>query len=156
MRTTPDAFRAALFKSQTNKIVPCLLVIDHDDLAAPLYLCNNTEEISYGGQTYSPVAFLYDPPDENDMGPTSGSLTICNVDQGMVEIIRTLEDSPTITMTAILYDGTTVEPIAPVEFTLRGVTYDAMTVRGELIYEDRLDNEMLPIEMNPQRFPGVF
>jgi hypothetical protein len=156
VRTTPDAFRAALYKSQTNKILPVLMEIDHDDLAAPLYLCNNTEAIVYGGHPYQPVAFKVDFPDESDAGQTSASVTICNIDQQMVEVIRTLETSPTITITAVLYDGTNVEPVVPMGFTMRGVSYDAMMVQAELIYEDRLENEMLPIEMNPQRFPGIF
>jgi hypothetical protein len=159
-RTLTLAMRQQLFKRSTAALYPILLEIDHADMAAPVFLVNNTETLTYGGDAYLPFAFRLDPPDETEDSITGGRLTIDAVDQSLIENIRSLSTSPTLVFKAMFYyDASgvvTFEPLASWEFTMRNVTYDVSVISAELVYEDRLDNQMGPIEMSPYVMPGIF
>lgn len=159
-RTLTQAIRRQLYKQQSSVVLPILLDIDHASLSAPIRVVNNTEALTYGGNTYSPYAFRFDPPDETEDAISNARLTIDATDQTLIATIRSLSTSPTITGRAMFYydeSGTVeFEPIATWEFSLRNVQYDVSTISGELVYEDRLMNQMGPVEMTPQTFPGIF
>ena len=147
----------ALYASRTGACFCALITISHPDLASPLYLTNNGESLNYGAQVYTHYPFQFDPPDENSSTFTRATLTIDATDQSIEEIIRALKSSPTISIDAVYIsaDESTIEKVASYPFTLVNVTGDANTIKGELVFDTFLDNEMGPIEMTPSVCPGV-
>ena len=154
---TATAIQQELFKSQSGMCLPFLIQISHAswNSGTPYYFVNNTESVTYDGNTYLPFPFSFDPPDETDSGITNARLTIDAVDQSIIEMIRTVPSAPTVTIiAAYIYD--TIEELVPWTFTFRNVQYQAETVSGELIYEDRLQNQLSPISISARSFPGLF
>lgn len=166
MRSITVAAIAAMQATHTWAITPTLIEISSAETAflayAPLGVlrfCNNTESLTYLGNIYLPYAFTVDYPGETEDTITNARLTIDATDQTIVAAVRSLTNPPTVTAKAMFFpdDGLgTFEVLIPWTYTLRHVSFNASSVSGDLIYEDRLDNQMGPIRMTAQVAPGLF
>jgi hypothetical protein len=136
-----------------SAMLPILLRIDYT--GGSLYFVNNTENVVYGGNTYVACAFNFNPPDQGESGITNASLTIDAVDGTIISLIRSLTSAPTVTTVAAMYNDT-IESMVEWSFILRNVTCDGVTITGDLVYEERLENNMGPLEFTPQNAPAIF
>jgi hypothetical protein len=155
--------RASLFAEEGGFALPVLLEITHGvtGYANPLRIVNNTVDLVYDGDTYSAFGFKFDPPDVGNEGAIANArLTICAIDQQLASIIRSTSTPPTVQAVATFYSdesGSLVfEPVASWLLTVGRVQGNAETIQAELIYEDRLDNEVPADEFRPHTFPGAF
>lgn len=162
-RPIPAWIRAALYGQETSGVVTALLEITHgvSGYTNPLRICNNSVYLSYMGNTYLAFPFKFDPPDQKTDGSIANArLTICAVDQQIAGILRQTETPPTVRAIATFWSDETgsvqFEEIASWPLTLRNVSGDSMTIQGELVYEDRLDNQVPAGEFRPSLFPGLF
>lgn len=161
-RALTSTSKAALFARETGASLPVLLAITHGvaGYTNPLLIVNNNEDMVYDGDTYVGFPFRFDPPDVRGPGEiVNARLTICAVDQQIAAILRSATTIPTVTAIAAYYDdgGSTVfEEMASWDFTVRNVSGNADTITAELVYEDRLDNEVPSCEFRPTTFPGIF
>lgn len=132
-----------------------LLTIEHDDLAVPIRVVNNTEDVDSNGETYTAFPFEVSMPTDSDDGPPRMHLVIDNISREIGEAIRTITSPATVSASAVrLADPDSVEATAP-DFTLRNVTYDALTVQGDLELED-VSREPFPARTySPAEFPGL-
>ena len=163
MRTIPAWIKSALFNQETSGVVTALLEITHgvSGYDNPLRICNNTENLVFEGSTFLAFPFKFDPPDQKTDGSIANArLTICAVDQQIAGILRQTETPPTVRAIATFWLDETgsvqFEEIASWPLTLRNVSGDSMTIQGELVYEDRLDNQVPAGEFRPSLFPGLF
>ena len=163
MRTIPAWIKSALFDQETSGVVTALLEITHgvSGYDNPLRICNNTQNLTFGGNVYSAFPFKFDPPDQKTDGSIANArLTICAVDQQIAGILRQTDTPPTVRAIATFWSDETgsvqFEEIASWPLTLRNVSGDSMTIQGELVYEDRLDNQVPAGEFRPSLFPGLF
>jgi hypothetical protein len=160
-RTLTVASKTSLYSQSAGASLPILISISHTYVGAssPVYLCNNNVSLVYGGNTYLPFAFTFDPPDTTQDGIANARLVIDATDQSIIEILRSVTASPVITVRAMFYEssnGSVVfEELVPWQFTLKNVVYNINTISGDLIYEDRLQNQMGPIEFTTRTSPGV-
>ena len=160
-RTLTTAMKTALFSQYTGASLPILIELEHaySGISSPIYLCNNNVSLVYGGNTYLPYAFRFDPPDTTQDNVTNARLTIDATDQTIIEVIRSVTIAPIVIARAMFYlnsnGSITFEEIIPWRFTLRNISYDINTISGELIYEDRLKNQMGPIEFTSRTAPGL-
>ena len=163
MRTIPAWIKSALFDQETSGVVTALLEITHgvSGYDNPLRICNNTQNLTFDGNVYTAFPFKFDPPDQKTDGSIANArLTICAVDQQIAGILRQTETPPTVRAIATFWLDETgsvqFEEIASWPLTLRNVSGDSMTIQGELVYEDRLDNQVPAGEFRPSHFPGLF
>jgi len=163
MRTISTTARASLFAQEGGFALPVLLEITHGvtGYENPLRIANNPTDLVYDGDTYHGFAFRFDPPDVGNEGAISNArLSVCAVDQQLAAIIRSTETPPTVQAVAAFYSdesGSLVfEPVASWAFTVGRVQGSLDTVTAELVYEDRLDNDMPADEFRPNMFPGLF
>jgi len=156
-RSLSNKVLEALYASRTGAVFCALITISHEKLATPLYLTNNGEALTFNGQVYAHYPFQFDPPDESASTFSNAALTIDATDQSIAQMIRELDTSPTITIDAVYIseDEWTIEKVASYPFSLIDVTGDANTIKGSLVFDTFLDNEMGPIEMTPSVCPGV-
>jgi hypothetical protein len=155
-RTISAAAKAAAFAQQTDQVYLALLVIEHDDLSAPIRVVNNAADVVSGGETYTAFPFDITLPSDADDSIPHATLTISNVDRTVTEAIRTISGAPTVTISVVLAASPDTIEVGPYEMTLRNVSWDANTVSGALASEDVL-NEPFPGEfMVPDTFPGLF
>lgn len=146
----------AMFESQTDEVFLVLLAIAHPDLASPLNVVNNTQDIESGGVTYTAFPFQIKLQGETEDQITSAQLSIDNVTREIVAAIRSITSAPTVTMRIVLASQPDTVEVGPVDFVLRDVSYDAQTVSGTLGYEDRLDAHIPKDRFTPELFPGLF
>jgi hypothetical protein len=160
-RTLTIASKTALYSQSTGAVLPILLELYHTyaGIASPVYLCSNNVDLVYGGNTYTAYAFRFDPPDMTQEGNANARLVIDSTDQTIIEVLRSITVPPTIVARAMFYNDTlgvtTFEELVPWSFTVRNVVADVNTISGDLIYEDRRNNQMGPVEFTAQMFPGV-
>ena len=95
-------------------------------------------------------------PDDDDEKPPTVTLSITAVDRQVVSAVRGIDGDMTVTIEVVLASSPDTVEAGPFDFTLRGVTYDAMTIQGTLAYEDVLNEPFPGDSFTPSRFPGVF
>lgn len=124
----------------TSEVWLLLLEIDHDDLATPFYLVNNTESIVHETNTYIAYPFsIVLSTDDGERLPKV-QLTIDNVDRTLVNTIRSISDSPTVIVKLVLADTPDYVELEITDLILREVEYDAYTITGTLYADDILNS----------------
>ena len=132
-----------------------LLEIDHADLATPIQVVNNTENITSNGTEYVAFPFEITLPDSKEKATPRAKLRIDNVSREIGEAIRTITSPPSVTIKIIRQsDHDTVEA----EYSgmkLFHTYWDALSVEGTLEFED-LTREPYPARtFNPANYAGI-
>ncbi|WP_333822866.1 DUF1833 family protein [Pinisolibacter sp.] len=158
---TTQAFRDAAYPEAGSTDVVLLLLLEHDDLDAPIRLTNaaGTEDTTSGswivtalGETWLAAAIEVDLPSVSDQAPRA-RLVIPNVDQRIGEAIDGISTPATVTIWAVLdSDPDTIVGGPHGHLILRDVRVDAMTVEGSLERAD-LSRETWPRQwIRPGRY----
>ena len=184
MRTITAPTRAALQSPDGEYVSVTLLEIDHTSWANPVRITNNELPLFYNSATetatewwpsetrtpsesaypsdapdlYAAVSFKFEPPGTTEDGSiTQARITISNVDQSLTAAIRALSSPPSIKAIAVYWPNTgTTEAVASWDFILRKATGNAQNITGEIVFEDRLQNEYPAHSVTPDLFPGAF
>ena len=149
------ALRSVLAQ-QTDQVWLVLLEIVHPDLPATLYFTSDNKGTVRGSNTYIPFPFDVALPADLEGQVPRVKLTIDNVDRRIVDVLRTLDSSPTVRLLVVLADTPAVVEAGPFEFTLLDATYDVSTVSGELGFEPILSEPFPSDAYTPANFPGLF
>jgi hypothetical protein len=146
-----------LFASQTGEAFIVLLTLSHPTLANPIRVCSDGQALISNGNTYVAFPFRISLPAEAEGAPPTTELEIDNVDRSIVKAVREATGEPIqISMSVVLASSPNTIEAGPFDFTLRNVEYDASVVRGQLQYEDILNEPYPGDTMTPSRFPGLF
>ena len=133
-----------------------LLTIDHADLAEPIRVVNNTEDVTVGADTYIAFPFEIELPGEAEDQLPKARLRIDNVDRQIVDAVRTVSGTPDVTLEIVLASDPTVTEMGPFEMQLRSADYDALVVSGDLVVEDVLNIRYPGDRFTPASHPGLF
>jgi hypothetical protein len=148
--------KKAVFDQQTEEVFLILLEIDHDNLATPLRVVNNYENITSNGDLYYGFPFSVSLPSEMEDELPAVKLTIDNVDRQIVEAVRSITSPATVSLSLILASSPNNIERGPYVLKMRNVQYDAMSVSADLMVDD-IYNEPYPgITYSPTNFPGLF
>jgi hypothetical protein len=113
----------------------------------PLRLVNNTENVVSGGQTYQAYPFEVVLAAQEDNRAPEVTLRIDNVDQRLVEAIRSIGmDPPSITLRLILASTPNTVELQIDGLVLRNVDFDQFTITGTL-YADELISTRFPADV---------
>ncbi|MCK4412237.1 MAG: DUF1833 family protein [Candidatus Eisenbacteria sp.] len=157
-RTLSAAIVAAMNAQSTDKVFLTLLEIDHDDMAEPLRLVDNTEDINSDGETYRVWPFHVALAPEQEGLPVSVRLTIDNIDRTVIQALREISsapDAPTVNVSIVTSEDWDSPEIGPVEFLLSSIRYDAFAIEGTLTFQHTLDDAVPAHSMDPRNFPGL-
>ena len=147
---------SAVFAAETAEIFLVLLTMEHPDLAQPIRVVHNQQDIDSRGNTYTRFAFLPKFPDNIEGQVPRAELVIDNVSLEIVREIRQLRTAPTVKLEVIRAAAPdTVEMSLP-EFYLRNVTWDAETIRGTLSLDNVVQERFPALAFTPAHFPGLF
>lgn len=154
---TPQGIAAA--NAQTTDEAWILLAeIDHASLAVPIRVARNKENVTHGGEVYVRLAFDLDWPDAG--GRAVGSLEIDDIGEfedpatgemkTIGDYVKAVPVGDTVTVTITVVLGTDPEQIedGPTAFTLRNVRAHGLTLKGDLHFEDLMD-EPFPCDSMP-------
>lgn len=137
-RTLSNTIKQTLMAQETGAVHLLLVTIDHDELAEPVRVVDNTQNITSLGKLFVGLPFDIDLPTDRDDEMPRVRVRIDNVERTLVESIESIATPPSITLEVVLAsDPDTVE--ASFEgFTLRPVRYTALTIEGDAALEDIL------------------
>lgn len=156
MRTLSPQLKAAAFASQTPKAIITFLTLAHPSLSSSIRVCNNSQPITRGGQSYAPFAFQVDLPPEKDDQIGSARLTIDAVDLSIIQAIRSIQSPASVSIALALADQPDMTEVDYGTYTWRNLSYNSLTVSGDLAYDDILDILIPGLMATPQTVPGVF
>ena len=166
--------RAALEASAGEDDPLCFLVLDHDDLAAPIRVVSDTGtedgepvEWTYGGNDYIAFPFVLEWVTDND-GPPTARIEIANVDRTIGEVLRGLTSPATVSLTVIPPSefvtttnprteiGTATVIMSAANLSLRDVEVDAVSVRGTLASLDDTREPYPALRATQALLPGLY
>jgi len=164
-RTISQQLRDATFSQETGEVFICLLTITHPNFAEDIRVCDDPFEVLpvagvrgvvSQGEEFLFLPFAFSLPAQNDTGIATGRLSIDNIDQRMVAAVRQADSAIAIRIQIVLSSDVDTPVYDSDEFRLERVTYDALTVSGDLTME-YYDLEPFPYcRFNPSDFPGIF
>lgn len=152
---SPAAMRS-IMAQYSDEVWAILLTIEHPNLAEPIRVTSNSENIVSNGETYIAFPFGAALPSERDDQMARVQLIIDNVDRRVVEAVRTITSAPTVTMSVVLASDPDTIEAGPWEMTMRDIRYDALTVQGELSFENILNAPCPEGIFSPADFPGLY
>ena len=108
------------------------------------------------GTEFIQFPFRISLPSSADDRIPRAHLEIDNVDRTIVQTIRQLSTSPTITMDVVRASDPDVIEASFQDFQLRDARYNALTVEGDLTLESFLREPYPSAQFTPADFPGIF
>lgn len=143
--------------STTGTAPVILLEISHAQLATPVRVVNDTEDIVSDGDTYTAFAFRVALPSDIAGQLPRATLTLDNIGRELtqwidnsnggvgaqVRLMQVMRDTPDVIEYEITLD-------------LLNVTQTVSEITGELGYDDTLNLAGLPITYRPDVAPGLF
>lgn len=156
MRTLSSAALAAVFGAQTGEAFLALLTLDHAQLAAPIRVTSDSVATVSNGETYAPFPFTVALPQERDDQLAGARLVVDNIDRSIVIALRSISSAPSVTLDIVLASSPDTVEAGPFNYTLKDAKYDALTVEGELAFEDILNEAFPGGSFVPQTHPGLF
>jgi len=106
--------------------------------------------------TFAGGYFGIELPEEAGENISTVRVSIDNVDRAIVAAIRSANTPPDCNMWVVLRSSPDVVEAGPYYLTLESASYDAMTVTGELAFEDVTNRRYPAHEYTPSNTPGLF
>lgn len=151
-----NALQAMLAQDTAEVFVP-LLRVEHPDLAEPILLAYNTEQVARSDGTYLPYAFQINLPKQVEDETPTLSVTIDNTELEVNDKIRTLVGKPSVTFMVVLASSPDTVEAGPFAMSLQSADATAQTITGTLGYEQDIFAQQVPAQQYlPTNSPGLF
>ena len=134
---------------------PVLIKIYHQDMAEPLYLTDNNEDLTYNGITYKKAYFKINLPEVTKDSMGNASIEMGCVDQQIIEIIRTLTTPPNIKFVATYLEDGEYSELAGYDMVMSNVKWNAKSMSADLTLDLVLNYEFPSGSFTPFNCPGV-
>lgn len=158
-RTVSALLKQAVTAQETGEVILAITSISHASIVnGPLRLVNDLQNLTSNGNVYTAFPFQVTLPEDNDTALPKVRLVLDNVDRSIVQAIRSIPPSspPTVQIDFVLASQPNTIELSFPGMTLRQVSYDALTVEGDLQLDED-DLEPFPADsFTPQYFPAIF
>lgn len=165
VRELSDNFKKATNAQETTEVYIVLVTISHPSFTEDLRIASDPFEdlpdagvkgVISRGEEYLFLPFSLNLPAQDDTGVARASITIDNIDRRIVSSIRQATSAVNITIEIVLASDVNTPEITVLDFKLERVTYDALTVSGDISVE-YYDTEPFPQgRFTPSKWPGIF
>lgn len=155
MRSLSATAIAAAQATETGEVFAFLITIEHDTLSTPLRFTSNNAAIVSRGETYIPFPFDVSLVDEIPGELPQVTLTICAVDQSLVDDVRGFQEPPTVTVELVMASTPDVVEAGAYQLTWRSVKYNAFVIEGTLGPPDTLTSSFPKERFTPRDFPSL-
>ncbi|MDN3525628.1 DUF1833 family protein [Halomonas sabkhae] len=147
-----------MFAQHTDAAVFALLTFTHPNIAEPIRLVNNTEAITYDGQTYEGFPFHFTPPAEEEDREAVATIEVSNVDRQLIEALRTIQSLAGVDIQVVRWkQGTVTREMHIPGMYLMGADINAETASLQISHAFDILNEPATQEiLSPGTAPGLF
>jgi len=154
MTISSSAWQAIAVRETTEAFLLLMTVTPSGQ--PPIRMVNNTSDVVSRGNTFIAYPFTIDLPSNEEGQISSARIVLDNVSRTLVDEIRALASPLQVLLEVVLSSAPdTVEASFP-DFTLRNVTYNALTIEGTLTLEDFLSEPYPKDILSGASFPGLF
>jgi hypothetical protein len=122
----------AVNRSTTDEAFFVLLTIMPADGQGTIFVVNNLEPITSRGQVFEAYPFAISLPQDTGESQPSVTISIDAVDQRIIEIMRALQEPPTVKIEVVMLSTLDVVDKTIDFLELTNVQYNALTVTGTL------------------------
>ena len=122
----------------------------------PLYLVNNNEPIVSQGIEYLPFPFQLNLPSDDGESLPKVSLKISNISNEIIEAIRSELTPPELKVELVSSAYPDIVEKRLDFLKLRSVSYDAITITGQLEVVNVMTNAFPSEVYDPVHYPGMF
>ncbi|MFH1158915.1 MAG: DUF1833 family protein [Pseudomonadota bacterium] len=155
-RNVSAELKQAVYAQETTEAFIVLVTLSHPDLATPIRVNSSGQEVISNGDLFVAFPFEVILPDDVDDRPPRARLSIDNVSREIVLAIRTISSAPFVTIQIVMASSpSTIEAAFP-DFRLANITYDQLTVEGDLTLEEFIGEPYPARVFSPADFPGLF
>ena len=165
MRTfTQDGLKSLLAET-TEQVFLFAMKITHADLASPYFVVQNNVDLDIetpddGVQTFTAYAFEFSLPAVEEDSLPKAQVNIDNVDDFLIDLLRTTDVAPEFYVYAIRKDPNSpyaVTEMSNLNFTLKSVNWDIQTINGDLTLDyDYLHEPCMKFRFTPEIAVGLF
>lgn len=164
-RPLSNTAKAAIYAQNTDECFITLVTIDHDNFTAPVRVASDPFEVLPDagvrgvvsrGEEYIFLPFTIELPAQDDTGVARARISVDNISREIVAAVRSATSALSITIEVVLASDVDTPELTVSDFRLDRVTYDALTVSGDISVE-YFDLEPFPARrFTPSDFPGLF
>jgi len=134
-----------------------LLEIDHPDLAVPVRVVNDNEDLTALGEDWIALAFRLVPPDDKSAGKPRASLAVDNVGRELMPWLELSGGGRGATCRLIHLRRSAPNTIEyETTMALTNISAKNNQVRADLSYDELLDMPLVTKTYNLQTAPGLF
>lgn len=163
--TVSQDYRRRFYAQSTDSVIIILIELTSDELNEPIFLSTDPTQLLpvenvYGtisnGQNYIFLKSEISLPTDRRQGSVRSTITFDNVDQSIVGHLRSVSKPVNVNMKLVLSNDPDVVEKDITGFELSNVSYDLLTIEGEMTL-DYWDLEPFPsVRFTPNVFPGLF
>lgn len=156
-RTYTSEFKSTLAEVSAPEAPLVLLTINHPELAQPVRVVNDTQDLTSNGNLYVAIPFRCTLPDDFENQLPKARLSVDNVGK---ELMYWIENSgggngSLVTMAQVMRSRPdTIE--WSITMNLFNVTCSMTEVSGELGYENLFSRKAISVQYRPFNSPGIF
>lgn len=157
MRSYSSNFRREISSISRPSAPLLLLEINHADLATPVRVVNDNQDLVSNGNTFTALGFHATLPDDLSQGQPRAQLFIDNVGRELTQWIESSGGAEGATVRMIQVrraDPDTIE--WEVTMDLTDVSMDANQITGTLSFTNLLDVPGIAVFYRPENTPGLF
>lgn len=164
-RTLSNTAKAALYAQSADECFIILVTIDHPTFAEPVRVASDPLEVLpiagvrgvvSNGDEYVYLPFSIELPAQDDTGVAKARISVDNISREIVAAVRNATSALSISIAIVLASDPDTLEVSIEDFRLDRVTYDALTVSGDISVE-YFDLEPFPARrFTPSDFPGLF
>lgn len=155
-RNVSAELKQAVYAQETEQEFVVLITLSHPDLATPIRVNSSGKDVVSNGETFLAYPFEVVLPDDVDDRPPRAKLRIDNISREIVLAVRSISSAPFVTIQIVMATApNTIEAEFP-DFRLSNITYDQLTVEGDLTLEEFIGEPYPARVFSPADFPGLF
>lgn len=164
-RTLSNAAKAAVYAQSTDEAFIILVTINHSTFSEPVRVASDPLEllpvagvrgVVSRGDEFVFLPFNIELPAQDDSGVAKARISVDNISREIVAAVRNATSALSIDIEIVLASDPDTVEISIEDFRLDRVTYDALTVSGDISVE-YFDLEPFPSRrFTPSDFPGLF
>lgn len=162
-RNYTDNFVAGILAQNCTLPILWAIQVEYGETGETFYLVNNQEDVSIDSQVYSACGFELRLPEEKEEGVRRGRIEVCNVDQLLTDLIRSVRGELRVTIMVVTPTNLSASPpeFDNIEYQFlpmvaTDVTYDNYKARFNLSYELISHRRFPAHSYDPFDFPGLF